>query len=243
MKFICSPAAGARCWLARPDNGMFCLIPEQPWLCLQLQPCPLNFPGCPEPLIVLLEGNWEGIPLCPTGLVMGIIWSKKSLIWSLGHLLWSSELRAEPLVLTTKPLCLIPNQRCIFSSVLPWVSDISFHRAGAVLIFMSRDMKTKQHQNKYFIFPRKPTHKPLLHTTVCKVQSTHQAATKPSAHTVPGQKPHRIHPGIADSKGNFITAKADSNTRNKYMQSHLYTRVNPTCYRYLFTCFSAGFCR
>lgn len=106
---------------------------------------------------------------------------------------------------------------------------------------MSRDMKTKQHQNKYFIFPRKPTHKPLLHTTVCKVQSTHQAATKPSAHTVPGQKPHRIHPGIADSKGNFITAKADSNTRNKYMQSHLYTRVNPTCYRYLFTCFSAGF--
>lgn len=105
MKFICSPAAGARCWLARPDNGMFCLIPEQPWLCLQLQPCPLNFPGCPEPLIVLLEGNWEGIPLCPTGLVMGIIWSKKSLIWSLGHLLWSSELRAEPLVLTTKPLC------------------------------------------------------------------------------------------------------------------------------------------
>lgn len=77
MIFICSPAAGARCWLAQPDNGMFCLIPEQPWLCLQLQPRPLNFTGCPEPLAVLLEGVWEGIPLCPTGLEMGIIWFKK----------------------------------------------------------------------------------------------------------------------------------------------------------------------
>lgn len=76
MIFICSPAAGARCWLARSDNGMFCLIPEQPWLCLQLQPRPLNFPGYPEPLTVLLEGIWEGIALCPTGLAIGIIWSK-----------------------------------------------------------------------------------------------------------------------------------------------------------------------
>lgn len=71
--FICSPAAGARCWLARLDNGMFCLIPEQPWLCLQLQPRPLNFPGCPEPLTVLLEGIWEGIPLCATGLQWALL--------------------------------------------------------------------------------------------------------------------------------------------------------------------------
>lgn len=84
---------------------------------------------------------------------------------------------------------LIPNQRCIFSSVLPWVSNAGFHRPKAVLYFMSRDMKTKQRQNKYFTFPRKLTHKPLLHTTVCKVQSTHQEGTKPWAHTLLGQKP------------------------------------------------------
>lgn len=147
------------------------------------------------------------------------------------------------MLLNTMWFRLILNQRCIFSSVLPWVSDICFHRLKAVLIFMSRDMKTKQRQNKYSTFPRKLTHKPLLHTMVCKVQSTHQAGTKPWAHTLLGQKPHSIHSWIAASKGNCIRAKADSNRRHKYLQSHLHTRVNPTGYRYLFACFSVGFCR
>lgn len=132
---------------------------------------------------------------------------------------------------------LIPNQRCIFSSVLPWVSDICFHSPRAVLIFMSRDMKTKQCQSKYFTFPRKLTHQPLLHTMVCKVQSTHQAGTKPWAHTLLGQKPHRIHSRTATSKENCIRAKADSNKRHKYLQSHLPTKVNLTAYRYLLLVF------
>lgn len=216
MIFICSSAAGARCWLARLDNGMFCLIPEQPWLCLQLQPCPLNFPGCPEPLTVLLEGIWEGIPLCHTGLAMGIIWSKKSLIRSLAHLPRSSELQ-ELWYWPLKHLAF--KHRVIQTDSQPEV------------YFQSRDTKTKQCHNKYFTFPRKLTHKPLLYTTVCKVQRTHQAGTKPWAHTLPEQKPHRIHPGVADFKGNFIIAKTDSNTRNKNLQSHLYTRVNPIGYK------------
>lgn len=145
------------------------------------------------------------------------------------------------MLLNTVWFRLIPHQRCIFSLVLPWVSDIRFHGSRAVLIFMSRDMKTKQCQNKYFTFPRKLTHKPLLHATVCKVQSTHQAGTKPWAHTLLGQKPHRIHSRIAASKGNCIRAKADSNTRHKYLQSHLHTRVNLTAYRYLVTFFLLAF--
>lgn len=83
------------------------------------------------------------------------------------------------MLLNTMGFRLIPNQRRIFSSVLPWVSDICFHRPRAVLIYMSRDMKTKQCQSKYFTFPRKLTHKPLLHTMVCKVQSTHQEEQNP----------------------------------------------------------------
>lgn len=138
---------------------------------------------------------------------------------------------------------LIPNQRCIFSSVLPWVSDTCFHRLRAVLVFMSGDRKTKQCQNKYFTFPRKLTHKPLLHTMVCKVQSTHQAEQNPGPTHYLDKSPTGIHSPTAASKGNCIRAKADSNTRHKYLQSHLLTRVNPTGYRYLFTCFSGGFCR
>lgn len=102
MVFICFHAAGARCWLARLDTGMFCLIPEQPWLSLQLQLRPLSFHGWPELLTVLLEGISERIPLCPTGLSMGIIWSK---IWFCTHPFWRSELEVKPSVLTTKPIC------------------------------------------------------------------------------------------------------------------------------------------
>lgn len=82
-----------------------------------------------------------------------------------------------------------------------------FHARRAVLGSMSGDRKTKQHQNKYFTSPGKLTRKPLLHTTVCKVQSTHQAQTKPWSHTLLGQKPHRIHPGTAVSKGKFVRAR------------------------------------
>lgn len=53
--FICFHAAGARCWLARLDIGMFCLIPEQPWLHLWFQLCPWRPHGWPEPLNVLLK--------------------------------------------------------------------------------------------------------------------------------------------------------------------------------------------
>lgn len=114
------------------------------------------------------------------------------------------------MLLNTVWFRLIPNQRCIFSSVLPWVSDICFHRPRAVLVFMSRDMKTKQRQNKCFTFPRKLAHKPLLHTMVCKVHSTHQAGTKPWAHALFGQKPHSW---ISASEGNCVRAKADTNRR------------------------------
>jgi len=73
MVFICFHAAGAWCWLAWLDTGIFCLIPEQPRLGLQLQLCPPCFHSRPEPLTVLLEGISEGMPLRPTGLSMGII--------------------------------------------------------------------------------------------------------------------------------------------------------------------------
>lgn len=96
-------------------------------------------------------------------------------------------------------LRLIPSQKGIFSSLLPWASDISFHIQRAVLVFMSREMKAKHCQDKHSTFPRKLIHKPLLHTMICKVQSTHQAQTEPWSHTPLGQKPS----GIAASKGNL----------------------------------------
>lgn len=164
----------------------------------------------PQPLTGLLDDVSEGITLCPTGLSMGLTWSKVTNFLITTHLFWSSEWEVKPLVPTIKPTCFYTSHDSVqlpVSPLSPQTSDISFHLRRAALIFMSRDMKTKQHQNKYFASPRKLRYKPLLHTALCKVQSTHQAQTKPWSHTLLGQKPHWIHPGVAAFEGNFLRAR------------------------------------
>lgn len=77
----------------------------------------------------------------------------------------------------------------------------------AAFVFTSRDMKSRQHPNKYSTSPGKRTYKPLLHTTGCKVPSPHQAQTTPWSHTALGQQLYWTHTGTAASAGNFLWAK------------------------------------
>lgn len=118
----------------------------------------------------------------------------------------------------------------------PQLSDTE----SAVLVFMSRDMKTKQRQNKYFTSPRKLTYKPLPHTTVCKVPSTHQAQTKPWSHTPLEQKPHRIHPGTAASNGSFLRARLTPVQETSICSP---TFIPVSIPKATGTCFSVGFYR
>lgn len=77
----------------------------------------------------------------------------------------------------------------------------------AAFNFMSREMKSRQHPNKYSTSPGKRTYKPLLHTTGCKVLSPHQAQTTPWSHTALGQQPYWTHTGTAAPAGNFLWTK------------------------------------